>query len=129
MSVKESSGTITAETTNGPVSISGGAGNVKLDATNGPVTVKLSDTVWDGNLEASSQNGPVSLKLPRGFRSGVVVEARGHGPVNCKAEGCGDRFRAFDPHDERPRRIELGVGPQVVRLSTVNGPVTIKEHD
>ncbi|HEU4522811.1 MAG TPA: hypothetical protein VFT12_12465, partial [Thermoanaerobaculia bacterium] len=110
------------------VSISGGQGDIRLQATNGPVSVKLSDTFWNGNLEATTQNGPVSLKLPRGFRSGVLVEALGHGPVSCKADGCPDvRLRSYD-EDERPRRIELGSGPQVVRLSTVNGPVTVREQ-
>ncbi|HUP44354.1 MAG TPA: hypothetical protein VM779_02470 [Thermoanaerobaculia bacterium] len=130
VSVKDSSGTITAGTTNGPVSITGGSGNIKLEATNGPVTVKLADTVWDGSLEASTRNGPVSLKLPRGFRSGVLVEALGHGPVSCKAAGCPDlRLRSWEDQRDRPRRIELGSGPQVVRLSTVNGPVSVKEND
>jgi hypothetical protein len=133
VSVKDSSGTINAETRNGPVSVSGSRGNVKLEATNGPVSVRLSDTIWDGNLEASTRNGPLSLKLPRGFRSGVVVESSGHGPVTCKAEGCPERARGWMYDDEqrgrRPERIELGSGPRVVRLSTVNGPVSIKENE
>lgn len=128
VSIRESSGTITAKTTNGPVSIEGGSGQIKLDATNGPVTVKLSDLRWDGNLEASTRNGPVSLKLPRGFRSGVVVETEGNGPVSCRAEGCPEAraFRWDEPN--RPRRIQLGAGPEVVRLSTVNGPVSVKDE-
>lgn len=129
VSVRDSSGSMTASTTNGPVSVSGGSGDIKLDATNGPVSVKLSGATWDGTLEASTRNGPVSLTLPRGFRSGVLVEALGHGPVTCRAEGCADqRFQHVD-HHQRPRRIELGSGPQVVRLSTVNGPVSIREKE
>ena len=129
VSVKDSRGTITARTTNGPVSIAGGSGNVRLDATNGPVSVKLSALSWDGSLEASTRNGPVSLKLPRGFRSGVVVETDGNGPVTCRAEGCpeGKAFRWDE--ENRPRRIELGSGPQVIHLSTVNGPVSVKDSE
>lgn len=128
VSIKESSGTITAHTKNGPVSINGGSGQIKLDATNGPVTVKLSDLSWDGSLEASTRNGPVSLKLPRGFRSGVLVETDGNGPVSCRAEGCPEAkaFRWDEEH--RPRRIQLGLGPEVIRLSTVNGPVSVKDE-
>ncbi|HUP49795.1 MAG TPA: hypothetical protein VNA04_13495 [Thermoanaerobaculia bacterium] len=128
VSIKESSGSIIALTTNGPVSVSGGSGDIRLEATNGPVSVKLFETTWNGNLDASTRNGPVSLKLPRGFRSGVTVEALGNGPVTCRAEGCPDlRIHPFER--ERPRRIELGSGPRVVRVSTVNGPVSVKETE
>jgi hypothetical protein len=130
VSVKESSGTINARTTNGPVSVSGGSGQIKLDATNGPISVKLAGTAWDGNLDASTQNGPVSLKLPRGFRTGVLVQSLGSGPITCRAEGCPDlRASRYDRHEDRPRRIELGSGPQNVRVSTVNGPVSVKESE
>lgn len=127
LSLRNSTGTIDATTVNGPISIAGGSGNVKLAAANGPISVKLEGTSWDGgNLDASAQNGPVSLKLPRGFRSGVLAEALGHGPVSCRAEDCPPRTQSFD---ERPRRIELGTGAMVVHLSSVNGPVSIKNID
>ncbi|HEY3056963.1 MAG TPA: hypothetical protein VGK31_13640 [Thermoanaerobaculia bacterium] len=131
LSVKDSSGTIDATTVNGPISLSGGSGNVKLTATNGPLSVKLEGTAWEGgNLDASTQNGPVSLKLPKGYRSSVVVESTGHGPVSCRAEDCySARMRAADLDDDRPRRIELGTGAAAVHLSTVNGPVSVKDRD
>lgn len=130
VSVKDSSGTIVATTTNGPVSISGGSGQVRLAATNGPVSVKLAGSTWDGKLDASTKNGPVSLKIPRGFRSGVLVTSAGHGPVTCRAEGCPrGGFRYDDESNDRPREIELGSGDRVVRLSTVNGPISVKDMD
>lgn len=129
VSVKDSTGTITARTTNGPVSIAGGSGNVRLDATNGPVSVRLSGLSWDGSLEASTRNGPLSLKLPRGFRSGVVVESDGNGPVTCRAEGCPEVKAHRWEQENRPRRIQLGHGPSVIHLSTVNGPVSVKESE
>ena len=128
--IRDSSGKIDARTTNGPVSISGGSGDVKLNATNGPISVKLSGTTWDGNLDAATKNGPATLKIARGFRSGVLVEALGHGPVSCKAEGCPDLRKSWnDDDDDRPRQIELGSGPRTVRLSTYNGPVSVKEME
>jgi hypothetical protein len=130
--IKDSSGTIDASTVNGPISIEGGSGNVKLSATNGPLAVKLDGTAWlGGSLDASTQNGPVSLKLPRAYRSGVVVESLGHGPVSCHAEGCSAaRLRQTDDYDDdRPRRIELGSGASNVHLSTVNGPISVKDRD
>lgn len=132
LAIKDSTGTIDASTVNGPISIDGGSGNVKLSATNGPLSVKLDGTSWlGGTLDASTQNGPVALKLPRGYRSGVVVESLGHGPVSCHAEGCAaERLRQTDDGDEdRHRRIELGSGASSVHLSTVNGPISVKDME
>jgi hypothetical protein len=132
VSVKDSSGKIDVRATNGPISLTGGSGDITMRATNGPLSVKLDGTAWNGTLEAETQNGPVTLKLPRGYRSGVVVESRGHGPVSCRAEDC-KRISIYrdsdDDEDDEPRRLELGSGPQAVRLSTVNGPVSIKDRD
>ena len=127
ISIRESSGTINAETTNGPITLDGGSGNAKLNAQNGPVTIKLRGASWDGNIEAHTQNGPASLRIPSNFRSGVVVESDGHGPVSCRATACREAKRTWD--DEDNRRIELGSGPTVVRMSTVNGPVSVRESE
>jgi len=124
---RESSGTMNLETENGPVLLDGGSGTMKLSAQNGPVTVKLRGTSWDGTIEAHTQNGPASLRIPAGFRSGVVVESDGHGPVSCRAAACREARRTWD--DEDNRKIELGSGPTVVRMSTVNGPVSVRESD
>jgi hypothetical protein len=131
LSLRNVSGDVDATTTNGPLSVQGGSGNLKVSASNGPLSVGLEGNSWvGGTLDASTRNGPLSLTLPRGYNSGVVVETNGRGPVACRAEGC-ERFRAErdvrDWHDQ-PRRIELGNGPESVRLSTVNGPVTIKDE-
>lgn len=136
LALSNTSGSVEATTTNGPISVRGGSGDVKLRATNGPLAVTLEGDSWrNGSLEASTQNGPLSLRLPRNYSSGVVVESNGRGPVSCRAEGC-EQFRArrddddFGGHyrDHEPRRIELGSGAEAVRLSTVNGPITIKDE-
>jgi DUF4097 and DUF4098 domain-containing protein YvlB len=127
ISAKESSGSMNLETQNGPVSLDGGSGSVKLTAQNGPVTVKLRGSSWDGSIDAHTQNGPASLRIPSGFRSGVVVESDGHGPVSCRALACREARRTWD--DEDNRKIELGSGPTVVHMSTVNGPVSVREND
>lgn len=128
LSLKESRGTIDATAANGPISVSGGSGTVKLTATNGPVSVKLDAMSWDGSLDASTQNGPVSLKVPRGFHSGVVLESLGSGPIHCRAEDCGVVSRSAESEQESPRRVELGSGPTAVHLSTVNGPISVKDR-
>lgn len=127
LSLNNVSGNVDASTTNGPISISGGSGNVKVQASNGPLSVDLDGNAWvGGSLEASTRNGPLSIKIPRGYNSGVVVESSGRSPFSCRAEGC----RNFDDDDdEDDRRVELGNGRTDVRVSTVNGPVTIKDRD
>ena len=125
LSLTNNSGRIDATSTNGPISIAGGSGDVKAKATNGPLSVKLEGSGWNGTLDASTKNGPVSLKLPRGYRSGVVLEARGAGPISCRADDC--RLNSmYSDDDDEPRRIQLGSGPQNIHLSTVNGPVSVR---
>jgi hypothetical protein len=130
ITVKHSTGTINVTTENGPITLAGGGGTVKLHAQNGPISVKLDGTTWNGgSLDAKTENGPVSLKLPRGYRSGVLVESNGHGPMRCRAEACRGAKRTWDDDDDANRRIEFGDGAKVVRLATVNGPVSVKERD
>jgi len=126
ISIKDSNGTFDAETTNGPISVAGEGGNMKLNAQNGPISVKLSGSDWRGSLEAHTQNGPLAVKINRNFRSGVVIESDGHGPISCRAEACRQARRTWDDDDNR--RIELGSGATNVHLSTVNGPVSVKEE-
>lgn len=128
IALKGVGGSVDAEAQNGPITYAGNSGTVKLNAQNGPISVKLSGTTWSGgNLDARTQNGPISLKIPRDFRSGVVVESDGHGPIRCRAEACRDARRTFDDDDNR--RIELGSGATLVRMSTSNGPVSVKEKE
>jgi hypothetical protein len=112
-----------------------------VQASNGPLSIQLDGNSWlGGTLDASTKNGPLSVKIPRGYNSGVVVESSGRGPLSCRAEGCeqwraATRRAADDDDDDygwrdndRARRIELGNGRADVHLSTVNGPVTIKDE-
>ena len=126
VSVRNASGTIDVQSINGPVSLNGGAGTIKLKTTNGPLSVKL-DSDWQGAIEGSTQNGPLTVSLPRSYRSGVVVESLGHGPINCRAAACADARRSWSEEDDR--RITLGTADANVRLSTVNGPVSVRESE
>lgn len=128
LSLRDIDGTVDAETQNGPISISGGSGTMKVTAANGPLSVDLDGRSWNGSLDASTRNGPLSVNVPRDYASGVVVEARGRGPIQCRAEGCERFWRKQDDDSDEPRRIELGSGPVNVRISTVNGPVTVKDE-
>jgi hypothetical protein len=137
LSLKNVSGNVDATTTNGPISVHGGSGTMKVQATNGPLSIDLDGNSWQGgSLDASTRNGPLSVQIPRGYNSGVVVESSGRGPFSCRAAGC-DQFRAEqrrsrdddDDDYERAHRVELGAGRTDVRISTVNGPVTIKDEE
>jgi DUF4097 and DUF4098 domain-containing protein YvlB len=129
ISLRNVSGNVDAQTTNGPISLSGGAGNVKAIATNGPVSIHLQGTTWqNGSLEASTSNGPLTVKLPKGYATGVLIETDGNGPVSCNFDGCDDVRTSLRGRGREPRRFELGKGPQNVRLSTSNGPLSIKEE-
>jgi len=129
VSLKDIDGEVDVTTKNGPVSLEGGSGNIKLRATNGPLSVRLGGASFDGTLDATTDNGPLSVRVPRGYGSGVVVEARGRGPLSCSADECAGMRRFLDDDDDdAPRRVELGRGPENVHLSTVNGPVTIRQE-
>lgn len=133
LSLRNVSGKVDVQTTNGPISIDGGSGTMRVRASNGPLSVDLDGRAWEGGtLDAATKNGPLSLKLPRDYGSGVTVETSGRGPISCRAEGCRKNYRTMHDddrwNDDEPRTIELGSGAPAVKLSTVNGPVTIKDE-
>jgi hypothetical protein len=126
LSLNDVDGNVDATTTNGPISISGGSGTMKVQASNGPLSVKLDGASFNGSLDASTKNGPLSVTVPRGYASGVVIESNGRGPISCRAADCDRGWRSND--DGEPRRIELGSGTANVHLSTVNGPITVRDE-
>jgi hypothetical protein len=124
IAIASSRGTIDARTENGPISLKGGAGELTLRASNGPLSIKLDGVEWDGaGLTGETRNGPLSLSVPNGYRSGVLVESDGHSPMRCSS--CGDARRTWD---DDQRRIEFGGGPQIIKLTTSNGPVSVVQR-
>lgn len=94
------------------------------ESQNGPISVRLAGNRWDGRLEAHARNGPLSLSLPEGYASAVSVQSSGRSPFQCRAKACGEARKNWD---EDSRRIEFGdSSAPVVRLTTVNGPVSIR---
>ncbi|HEY1434993.1 MAG TPA: hypothetical protein VGG65_06430 [Thermoanaerobaculia bacterium] len=124
ISVTDSSGDIDARAQNGPISARGDGGRLHLSTENGPIAVALSGSAWKGDgLDARAVNGPVTLAVPAGYRSGTSIESLGHSPFSCRGSACGGVRRTWD--DDR-KKLELGEGPVIVRLSTENGPVAVK---
>jgi hypothetical protein len=123
ISLENVGGIVQAITTNGPISIKGASGDQRLTATNGPVHVGLSGSRWDGpGLEASTTNGPLSVSIPDSYNSGIAIQTSDHSPVRCSAPACATATRSLGS----PGTIRLGSGEANVRLSTVNGPLSIQ---
>ncbi len=117
------SGTLNVDADNGPVTLRQASGDVRIRAANGPVSVVLSGSRWEGKgLDAGSKNGPLTLEMPDEYASSVRVETSTHSPLSCRAAAC---ERAHREDGSRSRLIEFGGSDAVVRLSTVNGPVSI----
>jgi hypothetical protein len=125
ITIKNFSGDGEITATNGPISLEGNSGNLRVHTENGPISVALKGTTWNGaGLSADAQNGPLTLLVPNGYRSSFVVESTNHSPVSCQAAICDNARKTWD--DEH-RRIEYGAAPAVIHLSTVNGPVSVKQ--
>jgi len=125
ISLKNFSGEADITAVNGPISLEGSNGNVRVHTENGPISVALTGKTWSGKgLSADAQNGPVTLMVPKDYQSSFVVESRNYAPVSCKASICENARKTWD--DEN-RRIEFGNAPAMIRLSTVNGPVSVRD--
>jgi hypothetical protein len=124
LAVQGVSGEVDVQAKNGPVSLSEGAGHMRVRSENGPLTVRLSGTDWQGaGLDAHAQNGPLSLRLPENYRSGVRVDISSNSPFQCDYSACRDARRDWD---DRLRTLRFGSeGTPVVRISAMNGPVSI----
>ena len=125
ISLKNFSGDAEITAVNGPISLEGSNGNVRIHTENGPISVELDGKTWRGaGLTADAHNGPLTLMVPGGYQSSFVVESTNHAPVSCKGSICDNARKTWD--DEH-RRIEYGSTPAMIRLSTVNGPVSVQE--
>jgi DUF4097 and DUF4098 domain-containing protein YvlB len=115
-------GTVSAHAQNGPISVDGSAGEFDVQTENGPISVKLTGTKWEGRLEARASNGPLDVRVPDNYGSGVEISSSFNSPWTCRVAACRNGNRDWD---EKSRTIRFGPDPVVVRISTVNGPVTI----
>jgi hypothetical protein len=63
--------------------------------------------------------------VPNGYQSGFVVESRNYATISCQASICDNARKTWDDNN---RRIEYGAAPAMIRLSTVNGPVSVRDE-
>jgi hypothetical protein len=124
ITLRDFSGDAEVRAANGPITITGSSGNVRIHTENGPISINLKGTSWSGTgLTADAQNGPLTLSVPSDYKSSFSVESRQYSPMNCKASICDNARKTWD---DNHRRIEFGSSPAMIRLSTVNGPVSIQ---
>jgi hypothetical protein len=124
ITVRGCTGNLDLSAENGPVSLEENGGKQSVRTQNGPIEIELDGKNWNGaGLEAHAENGPVTLRVPSGYQSGVVLESDGNGPFSCHASVCSEGRKTWD---EEHKRVEFGSGPTVIRVSTVNGPVSVR---
>jgi DUF4097 and DUF4098 domain-containing protein YvlB len=123
LQLRDVAGSIHVNASNGPVSLKNVAGSVRASTVNGPISIGLSGSRWDGpGLEAATQNGPLAVSIPDAYGSGIRIQTSGHSPVSCKAPACAGSTRSLSS----PGIIQIGNGDPSVRLSTINGPLSIQ---
>lgn len=126
LSFRNVNGQVHARAQNGPLHVSGSSGDFHLSAQNGPLTLELDGSSWSGGeIEGHTQNGPLTLRLPETYQSSIRVDASKHSPVECRAIQCQQATRTWD----HPSLIQFGGAAPVIRLSTINGTVTITSRD
>lgn len=124
ITLRDFSGDADVKASNGPITISGSSGNVRIHTENGPISISLKGKTWNGTgLTADAQNGPMTLSVPSDYQSSFSVESRNYSPMSCHASICDNARKTWDDNN---RRIEFGGTPAMIRLSTVNGPVSIQ---
>jgi hypothetical protein len=115
-------GRIDFHAVNGGIALRDMAGDVRAETTNGGVTAMLSGAKWTGaGLELETTNGGVTLDIPRGFNAQLET-----GTVN---GGINIDF-PITVQGSLGRRIRttLGSGGPLVRATTTNGGVRIRER-
>src|SRR5580693_1000232 len=118
------SGDAEVRAANGPITITGSSGNLRIHTENGPISINLKGTTWNGTgLTADAENGPLTLSVPSDYKSSFSVESRNYSPMSCHASICDNARKTWDDNN---RRIEYGSSPAMIKLSTVNGPVSIQ---
>ena len=123
--VSDISGSVEARAANGPISVSGSRGDIDAETANGPISVMLKGPRWEGRLNARANNGPLEVRVPADYRSGVEISSQGSSPWDCRASACRSGARDWQ---RNARSLRVGPEPVVVRISTVNGPVSVDDR-
>lgn len=115
-------GELDARTTNGSVTLREATGRVRAQTVNGAVEIVLAQGAWEGGeIRAGTTNGAIRMIIPTGFSA--QLEARTtNGGVSVDAP-----VRITE--SSRRRLIgQLGEGGPLIRLTTTNGGISIRER-
>ena len=117
------SGSVTAKTINGDIDITSHRGALDLKTINGSVTAALDTLPATGDIEMESINGSITAVLPPQLDGTVEFET-----VNGRIS---NPFALTTAGPVNPRKITGTIGTggsRHVKLSTVNGSVTLLKH-
>lgn len=126
ISLDETTGKLDVEAQNGGVSVTDCNGDIKVDVQNGGVALRLASTWKGAGLEARTHNGGLSVEVPRDFKSALEVSGSRHSPIVCQDDVCSRGQRTWNNDDDRILRI--GAGDPVIRTSTINGGIVVKNR-
>ena len=126
ISLDRASGKLNVEAQNGGVSVKDCNGDIKVNVQNGGVSLKLGETWTGAGLEANTHNGGLSVEIPKTFRSSLEVSGSRHVGFSCRSEACRNGQRTWD--DDGDRILRIGSGSPVIRTSTVNGGVIVRDR-
>jgi hypothetical protein len=121
IAISDVEGRIEFETTNGGVSLSGVAGDVRGSTSNGGVDVELTGDTWRGaGLDVRTTNGGIEMAIPPRYSARLET-----GTVN----GGMDIGFPVTIQGRLDRRLttQLGSGGPLVRVTTTNGGVTLRQ--
>src|SRR5258708_14183231 len=124
ISLNQSSGTLNVEAQNGGISIKDCSGDVSANVQNGGMSSTLPEKAGGKGIEAHTHNGGMSISVPRNFFTSLEGTGSEHVPITCRGDICDAAQR---PWDNGHKMFPLGNSGPAVRLSTVNGRITI--HD
>jgi hypothetical protein len=120
--ISDVEGRIEFETTNGGVSLTGLAGDVRGSTSNGGVDVELTGERWrGGGLDVRTTNGGVEVSIPARYSARLET-----GTVN---GGMNIGFPiTVQGRIDRRLTTQLGDGGALVRVTTTNGGVTLRQR-
>ena len=122
ISIENVDGRLEFETTNGGITLVGVAGNVRGETSNGGVDVRLTGDRWSGEgLDVRSTNGGVDVTIPANYSARLETGTTNGGmdigfPVTVQGRL------------NRHLTTQLGDGGPLVRVTTTNGGVTLRQR-
>ncbi|NUO63606.1 MAG: hypothetical protein HOQ11_03985 [Gemmatimonadaceae bacterium] len=120
ISLEGLSGRVEARAVNGPVSVYDMSGDVTGRTQNGPITAELRGSKWNGRgLDLETQNGPVTLRIADGYNAHLETGTV-NGPMRF------DFPVTVQGRITKRLSVDLGSGGPTIRAVTTNGPVTVR---